>query len=496
MAVRIDPQAVREAVADQLGEARKLLCDLVAIPSPSGFEADAMKFVEQAFAPLADVRRAEMTNALKEDPEYQDFLANLDYTGRYNLVATYRPDGGWRRRPAARGRSLLLNAHVDTVPPSEGQPAPYLPEVRDGAVFGRGACDAKGQVATAWLALATLRRLKVELAGELSVHLVAEEELGGNGTLALLRGECGECVLPARVADVSPASLPSEALAEEGGEGVLPASGEGISPSAGASSEGPGAFDSSPSGRGCPEGTGEGAPAALADACVVLEPTDLRLLTASRGAVWFRIHLRGKPGHSGQAGHTRNAIDMSVRVIEILRHYHRELLAASRGDPLFDKYPNPMPLTIGSLHAGAWPAIAPGEAMLQGVLGFLPNRTAQDVMTEMTRRLALEGGDLLSGNFDIHFTYRHDACVLDVNHPLVSAVQSAARAVGCKAPVAAMTASCDAVFYQQLARVPVLVFGGGSLSVAHSNTEHMPLADLAAAAEVLACLAAQWCGQA
>ncbi len=470
MPVRIDPQAVRDAVADQLGEARRLLCDLVAIPSPSGFEADALNYVEQAFAPLADVRRVEMTNDLKLDPEYQDFLPNLDYAGRYNLVATYRPEAGWRRRPAATGRSLLLNAHVDTVPPSEGQPAPYLPEVRDGAVFGRGACDAKGQVAAAWLALAALRRLGVELAGELSVHLVAEEELGGNGTLALLRSECGECVLPARVAGILPARGPGADASDAGGIPMDIGSRAGAGPAT------------------------QGRP--LADACVVLEPTDLKLLTSSRGAVWFRIHLRGKPGHSGEAARTRNAIDMSVRVIEVLRHYHHELLAASRGEALFDKFPNPMPLTIGSLHAGAWPAIAPGEAMLQGVLGFLPNRTARDVMTEMTRRLALEGGDLLAGNFDIHFPYRHDACVLDVNHPLVAAVQSAARAVGCKAPVAAMTASCDAVFYQQLARVPTLVFGGGSLSVAHSNTEHMPLADLAAAAEVLACLAAQWCGQA
>jgi acetylornithine deacetylase len=266
---------------------------------------------------------------------------------------------------------------------------------------------------------------------------------------------------------------------------------------AGADKPAPGAdkpaADKAPADRSAP-GAPAGPAGHRADACVVLEPTDLKILTSSRGAVWFRITLKGKPGHSGQAGVTRNAIDMAFRVVEILRGYHQRLLAASRGEALFDKFPNPMPLTIGSLHAGNWPAIAPGEAVLQGVLGLLPNRTAKQVMHEMTSLLAQEGGDLLAGNFDIHFTYRHDASVVPVDHPLVAALQSAARSVGCRTTVDAMTASCDACFYNNLLHVPAVVFGGGSLSVAHSNTEHMPLADLSAAAEVIAALAVSWCG--
>jgi acetylornithine deacetylase len=412
MAVRIDPQAIRDAIAARREEAMRFLCDLVA----------AMEIAERAFASVADVRRVALTNDLKADPDYSDFLSDLDYRGRFNLRAAYRAPGAWKRKKGPPGRSLLWNAHLDAVPPSAGQTAPYRPDVRRGSVYGRGACDAKGQAATAFLALAALKDLGVELAGDLAVHLVVEEELGGNGTLAMVR------------------------------------SGE------------------------------------KADACVVLEPTDLKILTRSRGAVWYRIHLHGKPGHSGQAAVTRNAIDMAFRAVEILRLYHAELLASSRGEPMFDAFPNPMPLTIGSLHAGNWPAIAPGEAVLEGVLGFLPNRTAQQVMHEMTQRLAHEGGDLLAGYFDIHFTYRHDASVVPTDASIVSALQAAARSVGCGTAVGAMTASCDAWFYTNQARIPAIIFGGGSLSVAHADNEHMPLADLSAAAEVLVSLAANWCG--
>src|SRR5437870_3033248 len=48
-----------------------------------------------------------------------------------------------------------------------------------------------------------------------------------------------------------------------------------------------------------------------ADGCVVLEASDGKLFTSSRGAVWFHLELQGKAGHSGQAGQTRSALLMA-----------------------------------------------------------------------------------------------------------------------------------------------------------------------------------------
>ena len=53
---------------------------------------------------------------------------------------------------------------------------------------------------------------------------------------------------------------------------------------------------------------------------------------------------------------------MAIRAMEILEQYHARLLAASRGIPLFDQFPNPMPITFGKLAAGDWPATAPASA--------------------------------------------------------------------------------------------------------------------------------------
>ena len=118
---------------------------------------------------------------------------------------------------------------------------------------------------------------------------------------------------------------------------------------------------------------------------------------------------------------------MAIRAMEILEQYHARLLAASRGIPLFDQFPNPMPITFGKLAAGDWPATAPARAVVEGVLGLLPNKTRYQVMEEM-RQALLEGGDpWLREHFQLEFMYRHDAHVLDPGHPLVTGLQACCR---------------------------------------------------------------------
>ena len=99
------------------------------------------------------------------------------------------------------GRRLILSGHLDVVPP--GDPAtwtvdPWAGEVRDGALYGRGACDMKGGVAAI---LAAVRALGAggalkRLDGELLVVLVPSEEDGGQGTLAAIRaGAVGDLAI-------------------------------------------------------------------------------------------------------------------------------------------------------------------------------------------------------------------------------------------------------------------------------------------------------------
>jgi acetylornithine deacetylase len=96
--------------------------------------------------------------------------------GRSNVVATLRG----RDRAA---RSLMFNGHTDVVGVEGMTHPPFDAQEHDGRVFGRGACDMKGGVASMCAAAA---RLKGQLDGDLIITAVADEEWQSLGTSAML----------------------------------------------------------------------------------------------------------------------------------------------------------------------------------------------------------------------------------------------------------------------------------------------------------------------
>lgn len=88
------------------------------------------------------------------------------------------------RRPEV-GRSLMLNAHMDTVG-VEGMEAPFSADVRSGRLYGRGAYDMKGALAACMEAARALALSGRRPAGDLVVAAVADEEYASLGTSELV----------------------------------------------------------------------------------------------------------------------------------------------------------------------------------------------------------------------------------------------------------------------------------------------------------------------
>jgi acetylornithine deacetylase len=91
--------------------------------------------------------------------------------GRPNVVAVARGSGG--------GRSLILNAHMDTVGVA-GMTDPFEPRLDGGRLFGRGAQDMKGSLAACMLA--TVEAARRSLRGDVLLTAVADEEFASLGT--------------------------------------------------------------------------------------------------------------------------------------------------------------------------------------------------------------------------------------------------------------------------------------------------------------------------
>jgi len=103
------------------------------------------------------------------------------FEGRPNLAGWLKGSGG--------GRSVMLNGHIDVVPPGALEhwlTDPFVPVVKDGAVYGRGSVDMKGGVACMLMALTLLKELNIPLAGDVVFTTVVDEEIGGMGSLAMV----------------------------------------------------------------------------------------------------------------------------------------------------------------------------------------------------------------------------------------------------------------------------------------------------------------------
>jgi acetylornithine deacetylase len=169
---QIDWLAVDRAVEAGLPAARALLAELVAEASTLGNEAGAQQIVRRELERLSfEVERVEIdADLLARDAASGIPLAS--YEGRDVLVG---------RRAGASRRSLLIQGHVDIVPPGAEAlwtAPPFAAREHDGWIHGRGAADMKGGFAMALLALSALAEAVPEsLVGELSMASVIEDML-------------------------------------------------------------------------------------------------------------------------------------------------------------------------------------------------------------------------------------------------------------------------------------------------------------------------------
>ena len=98
--------------------------------------------------------------------------------GRISVVGRLPGSGG--------GRSLMLNAHCDTVDVA-GMAEPFSGAIRNGKLYGRGAFDMKGSLAACMAAAKALVDSGAQLRGDVLVAAVADEEYGSLGTSDLIR---------------------------------------------------------------------------------------------------------------------------------------------------------------------------------------------------------------------------------------------------------------------------------------------------------------------
>jgi acetylornithine deacetylase len=321
---------------------------------------------------------------------------------------------------------LLWDAHQDTVPVEGMTIEPFTPLVRDGRMYGRGACDVKGGMAAMLLALEALQASARPRLATVVFSATVNEEFGFSGARALTRlwGE------PA----------PADAAARQlvGNRPVL---------------------------------------------AVVAEPTALDLVVQHKGAVRWRIRVRGRACHSAFPEQGKNAIYPAGRVILAIEALAAELQSRHADHPC-----GPPTLNLGTIHGGAGVNLVPDLAVLEVERRVLPGESPVAARAEVMARIAAACGAAADAvAHDPPFLESAGLADAAGDPPAARWLESlaaAARAGGHAARRTAARYGTNASVFAE-AGVPSVVFGPGCIAQAHTADEWIELAQVSAAAEAL-----------
>lgn len=165
--------SLRQSIVDRREALVELTRALVAIPTlnPPGLHyRDACELLAARLRPRGfDCRLLRAEGA----------PGDSDRHPRWNLVA--------RREGVAPGPCVHFNGHIDVVEVGQGWTVdPFGGAVIDGRLYGRGACDMKGGIAAAVIAVEAFLDHAPGFAGAIEISATADEETGGYGGVAWL----------------------------------------------------------------------------------------------------------------------------------------------------------------------------------------------------------------------------------------------------------------------------------------------------------------------
>lgn len=318
--------------------------------------------------------------------------------GRFNVVAAIKGSGNQR---------LLFDAHTDTVPAENVEGDPFSGAVRDGRVFGRGACDDKGALAAMMCAMASLAQDGCTPPATIELLASGDEE----GTFAGIRHwvNCG----------------------------------------------------------------------GKADGAIVGEPTDVRLVTASRGALRCKIRTLGKAAHTAVPEQGVNAVVHMTRVICALEEKLKPRLSAVE-HPLAGR----AHVTITMIRGGRRVNIVPDECEIELELRLVPGQTRAGALAQLDAVLAeVPKGDSFAEVERVEPYGFAPPAECPIAHPLAANAARALRSEGLSdEPRGAAYTTHASVLAE--AGIPCVIIGPGSIGQAHSPDEWVEIDQLEAAVRV------------
>lgn len=346
------------------------------------------------------------------------------HPGRENLVAVIEGDP-----PASQGGEVLLwDVHQDTVATEGMTVTPFGGEVRDGRVYGRGACDVKGPMAAMLAALSRVTEIRPAKLPTIVLACTANEECGFTGASAL-------------------ATL---------WQGASRAPGMGI------------------------EAVDEAVFRRLPHAAIVAEPTDFNVIVAHNGVVRWRCHTLGRAAHTSRPDLGVNAIYAMAQIVRGIEAFHQlELRVHGETHPLCGR-PS---VCVSTIHGGIGVNTVPDRATIEIDRRLSPAEQPDAAYAQLIGFLQQQA-DIGACHVKHEPPFMQSRGLSDRdNRHIAQRLIALATKHGVRSEVRGAPYGTDAAAVAA-AGVPTVVFGPGSIDQAHTADEFIGIDELALGTEI------------
>ena len=224
------------------------------------------------------------------------------------------------------------------------------------------------------------------------------------------------------------------------------------------------------------------------DLAVICEPTSGRLVTASAGALTFRLLVAGRSVHASARLEGVDAVEAYLHVHGALRRLEQRRNRSPH--PLMAGYRLPYPLSVGTLSAGNWASSVPDRLVAEGRLGVALGESVAEARADFEAAVALACAEdpwLCANPVQVQWWGGQFAPgQVDVDAPVSRLVSAAHTAVHGQAPaVHGVPYGSDQRLLTGLGGIPTVLYGPGDVRQAHAPDESVPVAELVSVTRTL-----------
>lgn len=219
---------------------------------------------------------------------------------------------------------------------------------------------------------------------------------------------------------------------------------------------------------------------------VVGEPTELSIVTATKGCSRMAVWTKGKAAHSAVPEEGDNAIYTMMDVLRFIRE---------EAEPQLERISHPKcgqaTVVVGTINGGTQINIVPESCVIQVDRRIIPGETPDGVREKFTTNLLEYLGDKAE-KVEVSELLSDWALNTSEQSSIVWKAQEAMRSIGLDDETIGVPYGTDASKLQQLAGVPTIVFGPGSIRQAHAKEEWVSVEQVELAAQFYKSLAGRF----